>query len=49
MFGKKKKKEVKMADIEAMSKRIEDMSKNMDQLTTNFLKTTDKNIQKIRR
>lgn len=48
-FGKKKNKEVKMNDIEAMAKRIEAISKDMDVLTANFLKTTEMNIQKIRR
>ena len=48
-FGKKKKKEVKRKDIDAMAKRIEVMSKDMDILTTGFLNTTETNIQKVRR
>ena len=49
MFFGKKKKEVKKKDIDAMAKRIEAMSKDMDVLTANFLKTTEINIQKVRR
>ena len=44
-FGKKKNKEVKMKDIEAMAKRIEVMNKDMDVLTNEFLKTIETNIQ----
>lgn len=49
-FGKKKQKqEVEMKDIKAMEKRIESMTKDMDILTTGLLKTTETNIQKVRR